>query len=131
MSPTTGFIFFFVVTLVFLGTAVLAARKHRRRLHIALVGGAVAGLGGTIWYALQMGKHYDLESAGIITPIHLTLAKITTVAFLLPIAAGIRTLYAPGMRPLHKKLAYVVLGLTVLCAITGTIMILLARPLPT
>ena len=81
-------------------------------------------LGITIVYAIQIGKVYDLRTAGIITPIHLTLAKITTGAFLVPIVLGVRAWKNGGMVPLHKKLAWIVLVMTLLCAITGTIMIL-------
>jgi biotin transporter BioY len=130
LSPTVGFVAAFVLTLVLLGLAVQAGRRAQRKKHIYLVAGAVCGLGGTIWYALQLGKIYDLETAGIITPIHLTMAKITTAAYALPIAFGLMTLRKPAMRPVHKVLAYVVLVMTVLCAITGTIMILRADRLP-
>ena len=129
MSPTTGFVACFTLTLVLLGMAVLAGRRARRRRHIAFVASALAALGLTIWFALALGKIYDLKTAGIITPIHLTLAKVTTAAYALPIVAGLMTLRSPSMRPVHKKLAYVVLAMTVLCAITGTIMILRAEKL--
>lgn len=124
MSPTSGFVACFASTLIFLALAVLAARAHRRGAHVVLVGCAGAALGVTIVFALRMGKVYDLHSAGIITPIHLTLAKVTTVAYLLPIVIGWRAWKNGGMLPLHKKLAWIVLAMTVLCAITGTIMIL-------
>jgi hypothetical protein len=128
LSPTQGFVAFFLSTLVSLALAVAAARAHKRRVHVAFVGCALAALGLTIVYALEMGKVYDLSTAGIITPIHLTLAKITAGAYLLPIVYGWRTWRNAAMRPLHKKLAYVVLAMTVLCAITGTIMILRSQP---
>jgi hypothetical protein len=130
LSPTVGFVAAFALTLVLLGLAVQAGRSAQRRKHIYLVAGALVGLGGTIWYAVQLGKIYDLTTAGVITPIHLTLAKITTAAYALPIVAGLATLRRPAMRPVHKALAYLVLALTVLTAITGTIMILRADRLP-
>ncbi len=128
MSPTHGFLACFVSTLLFLALAVFAARSHRRKPHVTFVGCAVVSLGITIVYALQMGKVYDLRTAGLITPIHLTLAKVTTFAYLVPIVLGWRAWKNGAMLPLHKKLAYVVLALTVLCAITGTIMILRSQP---
>lgn len=128
MSPTHGFVACFASTLLFLALAVFAARTHRRRTHVTFVGCAVAALGITIVFALQMGKVYDLRTAGIITPIHLTLAKITTVAYFVPIVVGWRAWKNGAMLPLHRKLAYVVLAMTVLCAITGTIMILRSQP---
>jgi len=129
LSAVLGFVLALAYTLVLLAMAVTAARRHRVRRHVWLIGGALVGLGVTIWFAIELGRVYDLESAGVITPIHLTLAKITTAAYVLPILAGWRTLRRPAMRPWHKMLAYVVLALTVLSAITGTIMILRAVPL--
>jgi hypothetical protein len=70
-----------------------------------------------------------LESAGIITPIHLTLAKIATASLLLPAASGARTIFVPKTRSLHRKLAFTAIALIVASAITGTIMILLAKPI--
>lgn len=130
MSPTTGFVVFLALTLALLAMAVQAGRRARRRRHITLVGCAFAALGATIWYALALGKIYDIRTAGIITPIHLTLAKVTTAAYVLPVVAGIRTLKRPAMRPVHKKLAYLVLAMTVLSAITGTVMILRSDRFP-
>ena len=129
MSPVAGFVLAVAFTLVLLGMAVWAGRTGRVRRHVSLVGGALAGLGVTIWLALELGRIYDLDSAGAITPIHLTLAKITTAAYVLPILTGLRTLFRPAMRPWHKRVAYLVLAMTVLSAITGTIMILRAQPL--
>jgi hypothetical protein len=55
------------------------------------VAAAIASLGATIWYAEGMGEHYDLAHAGWITPVHLWIAKTTTLAYLLPITTGILT----------------------------------------
>lgn len=129
MSPLQGFALWFVVTLVLLVVVVVTGRLARRRIHITCVALTVVALGVTIRFALAVGKVYDLHSAGIITPIHLTLAKITTAAYLAPIATGLRTLFVPSTRRLHAKLAYAVLALTVVCAVTGTIMILRSKPL--
>ena len=79
---------------------------------------------------MRIGKGYDIRSAGAITPIHLTLAKITVVAYLLPIVTGIMTLRNAKHRRLHGKLAFLVLGLSVLTTITGILMVSLAQPLP-
>ena len=81
-------------------------------------------LGASIYAALQLGRVYDIHAAGAITPIHLTLARITTGCYLLPIATGLRTIFVPKTRPLHRKVAFLVLSMTVLTAITGTIMLL-------
>lgn len=128
MSPAAGFLVFLSVTLVLLASAVWTGFAHRRRAHLALVVSAVAALGITIYFAERLGGLYDLESAGAITPIHLFLAKLTTLAYLLPIASGIRLWFRPGGRGLHRTLAFLVLGMTALTAATGTAMVLLAEP---
>ncbi len=124
MSVYTGFVLFLFVTLALLGGVVSTGLAAKRRMHIPLVVCAVASLGVTIYFAEKLGEVYDLESAGWITPVHLTIAKITTLAYLLPIATGIATLRRPGARPLHRRVAFLVLGLTVLAAVTGTWMLL-------
>ncbi len=128
MSVLQAFTLYFALTVLALGGAVATGYQARRRWHIACVASAFVLLGVTIYYALALGELYDLESAGVITPIHLTLAKVTTAAYLLPVAAGLRTVYKPAARSLHRRLAFVALVLTVITAITGTIMILLAAP---
>jgi len=118
----------FVVTLALLALVVLTGLAARRRLHIALVVGAVAGLAATVYFAYELGEVYDLEAAGWITPVHMTMARVNTFCFALPIASGIRTLFVPSTRRLHRWLAFGVLGLTVLTAATGTWMLMLAPP---
>lgn len=132
MSATLGFLVFLILTLALLGGAFWTGFAHRRRTHLALVISALASLGITIVYATRLGRLYDLEAAGPITPIHLFIAKVTTAAYLLPIASGIRLWFRPGSanRGLHRKLAYLVLALTLLTAGTGTAMVLLAERLP-
>ena len=130
MSPGSGFLAFFALTLVLLAVVAWSGLTARRKVHIPCVVLTLAALGVTIHYAYELGKIYDLKSAGIITPIHLTLAKLTTLAFLAPIATGIRTIFVPSTRKLHRKLAFTVLAMTVLCAITGTIMIMRAQRFP-
>lgn len=127
MNPQVGFPLFLLSTLVLLGCAIWSGFAHRRRLHLTLVVAAVAGLGVTIFYAERLGRLYDLEAAGAITPVHLFIAKLTTLAYLLPIASGIRLWFRPGGRALHRSLAFLVLGLTALTAVTGTAMILMAE----
>jgi hypothetical protein len=82
----------------------------------------------TILLAKRLGGEYDLDAAGPITPIHLTLAKIAALAYLLPIATGIRTIYAAPARRWHRRAAFLALGLTAAALVTGTAMILLAPP---
>ncbi len=129
MSPIAGFALSFGLTLALLGAVVFTGRKRIVKPHIVCVALTFASLGWTIHEAYQLGKVYDLASAGVITPIHLTLAKITTAAFLAPLSTGLRTLFVPKTRALHKICAYSVLVLTVLCAATGVAMIALSKPL--
>jgi hypothetical protein len=124
LSATASFFLCLVATIFFLGCAVATGLKAKRKQHIASVTGAVAMLGASIYFALELGRVYDIHAAGAITPIHLTLARVTTACYLLPIATGLRTIYAPKTRRLHRKLAFLVLSMTVLTAITGTIMLL-------
>ena len=128
INPTVGFLAFLAATLACLGAAVVTGRAARRRLHVLSVAGAVASLATTIYFALGVGRLYDLASAGRITPFHLWLARVTTACYLLPIASGLATIWRPVRRRLHGRLAYLVLAMTLLTAVTGTIMLLLAQP---
>ncbi len=127
MSHPLGFVLFLVLTLGCLAGAVSSGLRAKRRVHLACVAGALACLGVTIYHAFGVGKLYDLAAAGWITPVHMWMAKIATASYLLPAASGLRTIFHPPTRRLHRKLAFVVLTLTVLTAITGTWM-LLASP---
>src|SRR5262249_32633853 len=109
---------FLALTLLLLALVVATGLRARRRLHVTLVACSLASLGATIRLALEVGKLYDLPSAGVITPIHLGLARVTTAAYLLPIATGLRTIFRPRTRRLHRKLAFLVLGMTAATAIT-------------
>ena len=126
MSATAGFVSFFALTLAFLAQVVVTGYRAKRRWHNAFVACAVASLGVTIAFALELGELYDLEAAGAITPIHLTLAKVATACYVLPIVTGLRTIFVPSGKRLHKKVAFLVLALTVAAAITGTWMMCLA-----
>lgn len=127
MSPVVGFPAFLVLTVALLGGVVATGLRRRMRLHLTLVASALASLGVTIFYAEQLGELYDLAAAGRITPVHLTLAKLTTVAYLLPLATGAMTLRDRRRRSLHFKSAMLVLGLTLLTTATGLWMILAAE----
>jgi hypothetical protein len=129
LSPVVGFPAFLVLTVALLGGVVASGLRRRMRLHLILVASALSSLGVTIFYAEQLGELYDLASAGRITPVHLTLAKLTTVAYLLPIATGAMTLRDRRRRPLHFKAAMAVLALTLLTTATGLWMILAAERL--
>jgi hypothetical protein len=130
MTPGVGFVSFLVVTLAFLGGVVASGRAANRKLHFPLVAGAVLSLGVTIYYAEKLGELYNLDAAGSITPIHLMIAKITTVAYLFPLVLGPITVKKPEWLTWHRRAAYLVLALTVLAAATGMTMILLAERLP-
>ena len=129
MSPTAGFLVFLAVTLAFLGCVVVTGRKGRRKPHVILVACAIGSLATAIYFAEQLGELYDLESAGAITPIHLFLARLTVGAYLLPIVTGMLTWYRPRWKRRHGVVAFVVLGLTVVTAVTGAAMVLLSDPI--
>ncbi|NOT29854.1 MAG: hypothetical protein HOP15_05325 [Planctomycetes bacterium] len=130
MTPERGFVAFLALTLGLLAIVVWSGLCARRRLHLPCVVATVAALAGTIYFAEKMGAHYDLATAGWITPVHLWLAKGTTLAYLAPLATGLLTLRNPTWRPRHRVCAFVVLVLTVATAVTGTWMVLAAERLP-
>ena len=127
MSDPLGFVTFLLLTLAFLAGAVSSGLRAMRRVHLACVAGAVACLALTIHFAFGVGKLYDLAAAGWITPVHMWMAKVATASYLLPVASGVRTIYHPPTRKLHRKIAFLVLTLTVLTAVTGTWMLLAAK----
>jgi len=130
LSAPLGFALFLVLTLGCLAGAVSSGLRAKRRVHLSCVAGAVGCLAATIHYALGVGRLYDLPAAGWITPVHLWMAKIATASYVLPVASGIRTILHPPTRRLHRKIAFLVLSLTVATAITGTWMLLAAPRLP-
>lgn len=129
MSTELGFVLSLASTLVLLAAVVWSGLRARRRIHLPCVAATLAMLGVTIWSAVRMGEHYDLAAAGLITPVHLWLAKVTTFAYLAPLATGVLTLRDARWRPRHRRCAFVVLAMTVATAITGTWMMLAAVPL--
>lgn len=128
MTPSISFAAAFVLTLVLLGITAWSGLRARRKIHVPAVGLTLVSLGLTIYCAYRLGDTLDLPSAGPITPIHLTLARLATLALLLPIAFGIRTLFVPRTRRLHGRLAWFALGIVVLAAATGVVMVSLAEP---
>lgn len=130
MTPAIGFVLFLIITLGLLGCVVRTGQLGLRRRHITLVVMTVISLGITIYYAEALGDEFDLEAAGWLYPFHLTVAKIATLLYLAPVVTGIATIRNPRWRKRHGKVAWVVLGFTVLTAITGTAMLLAAEPLP-
>lgn len=131
MSPVTGFFVFLLLTVAALGVVIVTGLKRRRGAHLVGVAFALAFLGAAIVYALEVGKIYDLEAAGAITPIHLNLARVTTGCYLLPAITGVLTWRdAERWRRLHGRLAWFVVVLTVVTTVTGALMLLGAEPLP-
>jgi len=129
VSPVTGFLLFLGVTLVCLAGAVVTGRAARRKIHFRWVATAVVCLGVTIYYAERLGELYDLESAGWIYPFHLLNAYVTTASYLVVIGSGFATIKRSSRRKTHGRIAYSVLVLTVMTAVTGTWMMLAASPL--
>lgn len=129
MSPDVGFPTFLVLTVLLLAGVVVSGMRSRLRVHLTLVVLAVTSLGLTIWFAEQLGDLYDLETAGWLTPVHLAVAKVTTAAYLLPLATGVMTLRNRTWKGLHYKCAVVVLALTLATTVLGIGMILAAERL--
>lgn len=123
------FVALLLLTVALLGADVVTGLQAKRKLHLTLVACTVLSLAATIWSAERLGKQFDFDEAGVIVPIHLTLAKIATLAYLLPVATGIATLRSGAHRGKHRIAAFFTLALTVLTAVTGTWMILAAEPL--
>ena len=99
------------------------------RLHVPLVLSAVATLGVAIWFALRVGTLYDLDSAGRITPIHLGLAKVTTLLYIWPLSTGLLAYRGWIPRWIHRAGAWTALILTVAATITGIWMLSAAERL--
>ena len=129
MTPVVGFLLFLGITLILLGCTVVTGLRAKRKPHVFFVVLSVASLGVTIYYAEKLGELYDLDSAGLITPVHLAIAKVATLSYLLPIITGIRLWFGRGSRRVHFWIAIAVLLLTVVTAVTGTWMVLASDPL--
>lgn len=121
-----AFLVSLVVTLALVATALATGRGGRRRAHVRAVAAVLVSLVVTILLAEKLGRSYDLRAAGRITPVHLTVAKLATLAFLGPIATGVRLWRDPRARPWHRRSIALALGLTVVAVVTGTWMILAA-----
>jgi hypothetical protein len=129
VSVTAGFLGALALTLVVLGVVVWSGVRARLRVHFPAVACAVVLLALTIWFAEQLGREYDLDAAGAIKPVHLTLAKLATAAYLAPLTTGVMTLRDRRHRRAHLVAALATLALTVAAAVTGTWMVLAAEPL--
>lgn len=128
MSPLLGFGLSFGLTLVLLGAVAWTGKRRRVRVHVTCVALTLASLAWTIHEAYGVGAVYDLSTSGAVGRIHLLLAKVTTAAFLAPLATGILSLRRARLRSVHRKVAWSVLLLTVVSAATGVWMMALATP---
>jgi len=125
------FIFFLTLTVALLVVVVYTGRTGRRRVHLAFVLSTLVSLTITIVYAKELGEDYDLEAAGAITAVHLTLAKICVASFLPAIVTGYLTFRGRRrVRRWHASFVWIALALTLVTVVTGTAMMLLAEPLP-
>ncbi|MFT7679501.1 MAG: hypothetical protein ACI8QC_003503 [Planctomycetota bacterium] len=129
MTAFFGFFFFLGLTVVLLLLVAWTGHKHLRKPHVFLVINSMLSLGVAIYYAIQLGKEYDLEAAGWITPVHMKMAKVATVAYVVPITLGILTWRRPKWLRLHGMMGLTVILLTVLTTVTGAIMLYLAEPI--
>jgi hypothetical protein len=123
LRPEYGFLGSLMGTVVMLAGAAFTGRARRIRAHVGFVAAAVTGLAIAIYFALQVGQLYDLEKAGMITPIHLTLARVTTASFLWPLLTGplaARKMVSPRV---HRLGAWIALILTLASTVTGMMML--------
>jgi hypothetical protein len=126
LTDVQGFLAGLAATVVVLGGVIVSGLRERRRVHIPLVIVFFATLGTTIWFAERMGRDLDLKAAGWITPVHLTLAKVTTLAYTLPMISGLLALSSERWKARHKRLAWLLIAMTVATVATGAWMALAA-----
>jgi len=118
---------FFLLTVVLLVATAWTGKLARRRAHLSLVACTISSLSATIYYAVQLGDSYNLESAGTIYHVHMILARVATLSYVAPIVSGIATIRNGRHRALHGKIALMVIVLTVSAACTGVWMIMSAE----
>ncbi|MEZ6016265.1 MAG: hypothetical protein R3F49_14190 [Planctomycetota bacterium] len=126
MNPEVAFLGLLCATVGFLGLAAWTGRQRRIRPHLVCVACAILGLGGAISFALQVGERYDLAAAGLITPVHLTLARVATATYLGPLITGPLVLAGRLRGRWHHRLAWLAFGLTIAATVTGAWMLLAA-----
>lgn len=126
MNPEPTFLGFLGLTVALLIAVAITGKRGRLRAHLVLVFAALCSLALAIYFALQVGQRYDLEAAGAITPIHMTMARVATASYLLPLVTGLLTLRDRRHRRLHGRFAAVVVVLTVAATVTGALMLLMA-----
>ncbi len=126
MSPVVGFFAFLALTLIGLAGVFVTGMRAQRKKHLPLVALSVALLGITIVFAERLGHGLDLEAAGWIYPLHVKIAIVTTGFYLVPILTGAATMRTKRWRPVHRRVAWLVLILTLLTAATGVWMVVAA-----
>lgn len=126
MPPVYSFVIAVSLTALFLVAVVITGLRGKISVHIPCVLATFVSLSVAIVFALKLGDIYDLEAAGWITPVHLSIAKIATLSFVLPVVTGIRTLKSRVHRRAHLIAALVALCLTATALVTGTLMMLRA-----
>ena len=128
-GPEIGFLASLLATVAFLLLAAVAGRRRRIRVHVSFVACAVLGLGTAVYFALKTGELYALDSAGAITPIHLPLARVTTLFYLWPLITGPLAWKRRSSPRIHRAGAWTVLALTLAATGTGIAMLLSAERL--
>ena len=126
MTDVQGFLAGLLATVALLLGVIVSGLREARRAHSPRVLFFFASPGLTIFYAERMGRALDLEAAGWITPVHLALAKGTTLAYVLPVVSGFLALSSERWKARHKVLAWLLVGLTLLTVATGAWMTLAA-----
>lgn len=122
-GPEIGFLVALLTTVALLVGAAITGRLRRMGQHVTFVGLAVASLGAAIYFAVKTGPLYDLEAAGWITPVHLTIAKVTTALYLWPLITGPLAYKGRVPRRVHRAGAWCALGMTVVATVTGVWML--------
>ncbi|HTF87109.1 MAG TPA: hypothetical protein VK843_01785 [Planctomycetota bacterium] len=130
MPPLVAFCTAVGFTVAFLTVVVITGLRGRITVHIPCVIATFLSLATTIYFAIKLGTVYDLSTAGVITPIHRTIAILATVSYVLPVITGIRTLMSSVHRRAHFWSAMIVLTLTAAASITGTLMLLWSDKFP-
>lgn len=123
MGPEVGFVTGLATTVGMLIGAAITGRKRRISAHVKFAGAAVLSLTISIYFAIELGKVYDVSSAGRITPIHLGLAKFTTAMYLWPLITGPLAHRGKIPKRVHRIGAWFALFLTVAATVTGVIML--------
>lgn len=114
---TVGLFVSLGITVAVLAVSLWLAHTHRVKAHVGTVGAFVACLLVTLYFAESLGARFEFTSPS--KPIHLTLAVVTTVALVAPIATGWLHWYGKVGRSVHVRIVWVFLGLVVLTLGTG------------